>query len=407
MEDNQVSTEKKYDNNLFEVPRKNKTGIKIIIALLFITVAISLAVVVIVQSKAVNTVDKISVDKITYNDRPEKNNVDSIHNSLLDWNQEYSSNETEVTLGNYIGISAIKPDTTITDEELQEEVMSFTQYYSNMMPITDREIVMNGDLVLIDFLGTVKGVEFEGGTATNYELEIGSNMFVGDFETQLIGKKVGEKVVVTVTFPEDYTNNEVAGLEAEFHVTINAIGIREFTDAFVAYNTEYETTKEYQDYLLEGLQESKEYNAQSEIEESILTAIIDASTFYNISESEIDAKREEILNTYESHASYYEVDLETYASSIFGLTLDEFYAEVDYLADLYVKETYVLAKIAQQEQFVLTGEEYTKRLHEIMVTYDYKTEGEIEAAYGGKEGLSKVFIEEMVLDFLIEKAVFE
>jgi trigger factor len=275
-----------------------------------------------------------------------------------------------------------------------------------MMPITDRDIVEDGDIVLIDFVGKVDGVEFEGGSETDYELEIGSGMFIDDFEAQLIGKKVGEKATLEVTFPEDYSQTELAGKDAEFYVTVKQIGVREFTDAFVTFNTEYETAEEYKDYLYDGLVESKEYDAQSQIEESILTSIIDNSTFYDISEDEIEAKKDEILSTYESYADYYGVSLEEYVDSIFSMTMDEFYDEVDYLADLYVKESYVLAEVAKQEQISLSDEEYASRLQEVKDKYQYDTVEEIETEYGGKEGLTKVFIEQMVLEFLKESAVF-
>jgi trigger factor len=154
------------------------------------------------------------------------------------------------------------------------------------------------------------------------------------------------------------------------------------------------------------LVESKEYDAQSQIEESILTSIIDNSTFYDISEDEIEAKKDEILSTYESYADYYGVSLEEYVDSIFSMTMDEFYDEVDYLADLYVKESYVLAEVAKQEQISLSDEEYASRLQEVKDKYQYDTVEEIETEYGGKEGLTKVFIEQMVLEFLKESAVF-
>lgn len=315
--------------------------------------------------------------------------------------------QVEVELGNYKGIVVTKPSAEISEEELQEEIMNFTQFYSKMMPITNRDRIEDGDIVQIDFVGTANGIEFEGGTANDYELKIGSNTFVDDFEAQLVGKKVGDQVTVNVTFPSDYSNTDLAGIDASFLVTIDAIGVREFTDAFVAYNTEYETSEAYKDYLYEGLMESKNYDVQSEIQETILTEIVNNSIFRNIPEREIKEKRAEMLSTYETYASYYQVDLDTYVNSVFGIAMDDFDRELDYYADQYVKETYALAKIAETEKITLTDEEYQKRIEEVMEQYGIQTKEEIEGDYGGKAGLSKVFLEKKVLDYLLEKAIIE
>lgn len=310
----------------------------------------------------------------------------------------------EFTLGEYTGISVQKPSSEITEDEIQEEIAAFVELYSEMIPITDRDIVKDGDYVNIDYVGTIDGVEFDGGSATDTELGIGTGTFIDGFEDQLIGAKVGDTVVVKVAFPETYGNTEVAGKDAEFTVKINVIGIREFTDEFVAYNTEYTTTDEYREYVYQGLVETNEYNVQSAIEEEILAQIVANTTFTSVNQSEIDAKEAEMLSTYEYYASYYGVDLETFASIAFGMTLEEFYADINYYADLYVKETYVLEEIAKIEGLALSDEEYEERLKEAAKQYQYESPEELETAYGGREVIEKVLLEDKTMEFLRSSA---
>ncbi len=318
-------------------------------------------------------------------------------------NEDAESSEEgffEFTLGEYTGISIQKPMLEVTEEEIQEEIKAFVELYSDMIPVTDRNIVKEGDFVNIDYVGTVDGAEFSGGSATDSELGIGTNTFIDGFEDQLIGASVGETVIVKVTFPEAYGSAELAGKAAEFTVTVNAIGKREFTDEFVAYNTDYTTTEEYKDYVYQGILETKEFDIQSAIDEEIISQVVANATFTNVNQREIDEKETEMLSMYEYYAQYYGVDLETFAATGFQMSLDEFYAQIKFYADLYVKETYVLAEIAKLEGITLTEDEYQQRVEEINLQYGYETTEDLEASYGGRDELEKVLLQEKTIEFL-------
>ena len=153
-------------------------------------------------------------------------------------------------LADYKNVSVPEDEVAATAEEVEEEISSTLESYKELS--TDEQLtIADGDEVNIDFVGTVDGVEFEGGNSNGegYDLTIGSGSFVDDFEQQLIGHKPGEEVTVEVTFPEDY-NEELAGKDAEFAVTINGIQVKpELTDAFVVENLadveEVSTAAEY------------------------------------------------------------------------------------------------------------------------------------------------------------------
>lgn len=168
-------------------------------------------------------------------------------------------------LADYKNVSVPEDEVAATAEEVEEEISSTLESYKELS--TDEQLtIADGDEVNIDFVGTVDGVEFEGGNSNGegYDLTIGSGSFVDDFEQQLIGHKPGEEVTVEVTFPEDY-NEEMAGKDAVFAVTINGIQVKpELTDAFVAENLadaeEVSTAAEYRakvedEFYQEHLQE--------------------------------------------------------------------------------------------------------------------------------------------------------
>ena len=159
-----------------------------------------------------------------------------------------------LTLVDYANISVPADEVAATDEEVEEDIQSTLESHKEASTDTTLEI-KDGDEVNIDYVGTIDGVEFEGGNSNGagYDLTIGSGSFVDDFEQQLIGHKPGENVTVQVTFPDDYDGEEVAGKDADFAVTINSINVMpELTDAFVAENITEEgvsTAEEYRAFV--------------------------------------------------------------------------------------------------------------------------------------------------------------
>lgn len=158
-----------------------------------------------------------------------------------------------VKLADYKNITVPLSEIEYSDESVDNDIKTLLEDHSELVKDSDA-LIENGDKVNIDYVGTVDGVEFEGGNTNGAgtDLEIGSNSYVDDFETQLIEHKAGDKVTVNVTFPTDYSNADVAGKDAVFEVVINGIyETPEFTDEFVKENLSENasTVAEYRDYL--------------------------------------------------------------------------------------------------------------------------------------------------------------
>lgn len=179
-------------------------------------------------------------------------------------------------LVDYKNISVPADEVAATEEEVENEITTTLESYKELS--TDEQLVIaDGDEVNIDFVGTVDGVEFDGGNSggAGYDLTIGSGSFVDDFEQQLIGHKPGEEVSVEVTFPEDY-NEELAGKDAVFAVTVNGINVTpELTDAFVEENLadaeEVSTAAGYRAKVEDDIY-------QEHLEEYLKTYVVDHST---------------------------------------------------------------------------------------------------------------------------------
>ncbi|MCI8973666.1 MAG: hypothetical protein HFH79_08780 [Lachnospiraceae bacterium] len=181
-----------------------------------------------------------------------------------------------LTLADYANISVPADEVAATDEEVDADIQSTLEAHKEANTDAALEI-QDGDEVNIDYVGTVDGVEFEGGNSNGegYDLTIGSGLFIDDFEQQLIGHKPGENVSVEVTFPDDYDGEEVAGKDAVFAVTVNSISVTpELTDEFVAENITEEgvtTAEEYRTFV-----KNKFY--EQHLEEYLTNYIVDNTT---------------------------------------------------------------------------------------------------------------------------------
>ncbi|MBO4421168.1 MAG: FKBP-type peptidyl-prolyl cis-trans isomerase [Lachnospiraceae bacterium] len=157
-----------------------------------------------------------------------------------------------LTMPDYNNITVDRSELLYSDEKVDADIKNIVSGKSTIDKSEDL-VAKNGDKVNIDYVGYMDGVAFDGGSATAYDLVLGSNLFIDDYEAQIEGHKPGEKFDVNVTFPDPYENNPAfAGKDAKFEVTLNGIYVApEFTDDFVKENlSEYASTvEEYRQYL--------------------------------------------------------------------------------------------------------------------------------------------------------------
>ncbi len=212
-----------------------------------------------------------------------------------------------IELADYKNISVPADEVAATAEEVDESINSTLESYTELS--TDETLsIADGDQVSIDYVGTIDGVEFEGGSAEDYSLTIGSGTFIDDFEQQLIGHKPGEEVTVEVTFPDDYSNADIAGKDASFDVTIKGITVTpELTDEFVAEKLS-ET---------EGVSTAEEYRAKVE-NDFYEQHLEDYLTNYIMDNSTVKSYPKKYVKTLKSILKYDDTQMVAYYNQLFS-----------------------------------------------------------------------------------------
>ena len=315
-----------------------------------------------------------------------------------------------VELGEYKGIEYTKTVQEVTDADVQSQVDSFVEGLAETTEVTDRA-VEDGDIVNIDFVGSMNGEEFENGSGTGYDLTIGSNSFIDGFEAGLIGHNIGEEVSLDLQFPDPYENDpEKAGKDVNFKVTINSISVEtvpELTDDLVKENTEYDTIKAYKASIKESLEKSNEESAENQAQSDIFSKVVENCKITGYDEEEVkqlvDDQFESFKQTAESYASY-GYDYETVLQQIYQYeTEDALKEDLTEYAKNYLNQKMVLYCIADKEGIKVTSEETDKMVQEYMDTYQVESKEEVYD-YLGEDYFELSILHEKVMDFLKENA---
>ncbi len=313
-----------------------------------------------------------------------------------------------VTLGDYLNMDVSYNETEITDEVVDYAYTSFLSDYAEAVDpsyyATDRE-VRDGDIISLDFCGKKDGVAFDGGTATGYILDIGSGTFIPGFEDGLIGVMPGEEIDLDLTFPENYQSAELAGQAVVFTCTVQGIITIDSILATANDNLEpgqdkIETEEDLRDMCrTELIKQAADY-AREDLENQLLTALPDVVTESQAIPQELKSAYDDLtLKSVTNMASYYGMDPETLVS-YYGMTLDDYIAMYSYPQLLSDAAIYC---IAVENNLIPTEEEFKQLLE------DYKTESGIPEdqlfAELTEEQYRVYFLEEKIMDFLIEKYV--
>lgn len=214
---------------------------------------------------------------------------------------------------------SVPAETEVTDEMVESTINYKLSSDASYQEVTDHDTVENGDTVNIDYTGTKDGKEFSGGSATDYDLTIGSGSFIDGFEDGLIGHKKGDVVTLNLTFPDDYSNSDLAGQAVVFKVTINKIEklvTPELTDDWVAKQniTGVSTVDEFRTYTKDQMQSYYDDSHKSDIEEAIVKYLLENCTFIQ------DPPAEMVQRYYDNMVEYYSEQL----SQSYGIDLDTY-----------------------------------------------------------------------------------
>ncbi len=271
----------------------------------------------------------------------------------------------EVVLGEYSGIEIKKRSDKVTEAEIKKELDALAEKQVKFVEVADREAKM-GDLVNIDYAGFEGKDQFEGGTAKDQELELGSKTFIPGFEEQVVGMKIGEERDVNVTFPEHYHADNLAGKPVVFKVKL--LGIREkvlpeINDEFASNASEFETLADLKKSIKDRLQENKTKEVEAEAENKLVEEIVKRAKL-DVPAAMVDSQIDHELHHMEEAVKAYGIDLKTYMQ-IMGTTLEDYRKSKEKEAEAQVKASLVLEEIIKKEGIKVLARDMKAKIAEI------------------------------------------
>ncbi len=273
----------------------------------------------------------------------------------------------EVKLGDYKGMSVSKQDTEVSDADVDAELENKRQQQAELV-LKEDEPAAKGDTVVIDYVGTVDGEKFDGGSADNYSLELGSGSFIPGFEDQLIGHKADEDVNVKVTFPEDYHAKNLAGKEAVFNVKIHEVKEKQLPDLDDEFakdvDEDVDTLDELKEKTKKQLQEQKEDAAKSAIEDEAIEAAVNNAEIADIPQAMLDQDTDRQVQQYLAGMQQQGINPQMYFQ-ITGSSEDDLKKQFASDADKRVKTNLVLEAIVKDADLTASDDDIKKEISDL------------------------------------------
>lgn len=303
----------------------------------------------------------------------------------------------EVKLGQYRGLEVTRQETLVSDDEINEELKREQEKNSRLVEV--ERPVQDGDTVILDYSGSVDGEKFDGGTAENQTLVIGSGSFIPGFEEQLVGMAKDETKDITVTFPEEYHAEELAGKEAVFTCTIHKIQekeLPELDDEFAQDVSEFETLDEYKKSIMDRLTERKQRSAKAAQENEAVDKVIAASEM-DIPEAMIDSQVTSMYQDYARQLQSQGIPIDTYLQYM-GTTEEKVKSDMRPQALKQIQTRLVLEEVAKAESLEPNDLRVEEEIDKIAKQYQMETE-KLKQSIGDFER------EQMKKDIAVQEAI--
>ena len=312
----------------------------------------------------------------------------------------------EVKLGEYKGVEVSYTKPEVTDEQIENQLKDIQAKNARIETKTEGK-VEDKNIAVIDFKGFIDGTPFEGGEGHDYDLEIGSGSFIGDFEQQLIGLEKGQSKDVNVTFPENYGREELNGKEAKFEVTVKDIKVKELPaldDEFAKEVSEFDTIAEYKADLKVKAEKANEERATRELQEKVIGQVDDNATI-DLPQVMVDREVQNMIKDLEQRLSYQGLSLDQY----FQFTGSSEEQMKDYMkenAERKVRTDLVLNAITDKENLEATEEELKAKAEEVVKMYQSKDVDQMVDILlkSQAEALKADVVREKIVNMLVDSA---
>ena len=294
----------------------------------------------------------------------------------------------------------------VDEKEIDEAVERLAGMHKSSEPVATERKSKEGDIVVIDFVGKVDGETFNGGSAEDYQLELGSGSFIPGFEDQVVGAKAGDHIAVKVTFPEEYGAAELAGKDAVFDVDVKEL--RETTPAVIddelAKKFGKETLKELRDAVTEERQRDFRDAARMRLKRALLDELADSHDF-DIPESLANEEFDSIWKQYEQQRDEGKLDEEDAAKSD-----DEHKADFLEISERRVRLGLLLSEVGRLNDIQIAQDEVNQRLFQEAQRYQGQEQQVLEFYRSNPDAMQSLtapLYEDKVIDFILELANIE
>ncbi len=349
-----------------------------------------------------NAVDEAGIDPV---DQPEIDITQIEKGKDLHFTAKVTV-KPEVKLGDYKGLEVETVDVNVTDEDVENDLDNQRQSLAELV-VKEEGAIENGDTVVMDFEGFVDGEAFEGGSAENHSLEIGSGSFIPGFEEQLIGKTTGEESEVEVTFPEEYHAENLAGQAATFKVKIHEVKAKELPemdDEFAKdVDDEVETLAELKEKTKKRLEEQKQNEADGAVRESLINQATENADI-EIPQAMVDSELDRMVREFEQRLQQQGMTLEMY-TQFSGQSEDQLKDQMKGDAEKRVQTNLVLEAIAQVENLEATDEDVQEELQSMADMYNLEMEQLTQMLGGNTDAIKDDLKFKKAIDFLVDNSV--
>jgi trigger factor len=310
----------------------------------------------------------------------------------------------QVELKEYQGLELEKEQFVQDEAAVDARIKEMQENMAQLVPAPEGHAAELSDFVTFDFVGSVDGVPFEGGSAEDFQLELGSGRFIPGFEEQMVGMTVGHSGTIKVTFPEGYGNADLAGKEADFAITVKEIKkkeLPELNDDFAKEFGEFESLQDLRQKVAEFSQSQEEQRIQAELRERLYKALVEKNPL-EVPETLVDRQLEMMLENTKQRLASQRMSLE-----MMGMTEEAYKAQFRETARDQVKGSLIIDAVATKEGIGVDQDEVTQQYANI-AQYQNQDAAKVAAFYEGneraKDSLMAQMREDKTVAYLLEQA---
>ncbi|WP_306534690.1 trigger factor [Geobacter sp.] len=311
----------------------------------------------------------------------------------------------EIEVKDYAGLHVKKEKFVSDDAPVEARLNEMREGMAVLKPLEEGKSAENGHFVVIDFVGSVDGIPFEGGSAESYQLELGSGRFIPGFENQLVGVKAGEQTTVAVTFPKEYGNEDLAGKQASFAVTVREIKVKELpelNDEFAMQFGEFETFDQLKAKLVELHEKQEIDRIKADLQDRLVKALLEKNEI-EVPSTLVERQLQMMLSNMKNRLAQQRLSLE-----MMGMDDEKFKVQYHDSAENQVKGSLLLEAVAKKEGVKVEEADIEAKLRAMAeeAGQDFeRVKSFYEQNHNAKENLVAHLNEDKVLGYLLDKAV--